>query len=85
MIYYNIKPIFILDSKKIIELKLDAVSKRLALNTKHMSLTRSNFDVLIEEVKFTLSIIIIIRELGFLFSVFTVVNLSWSANHTSRW
>ena len=51
MIYYNIKPIFVLDSTKITELKLDAVSKRLALKTKQTNLNRTNFDILINEVK----------------------------------
>jgi hypothetical protein len=51
MIYFNIKPIFVLDSTKIIDLKLDAVSKRLALKTKQTNLTRSNFDILINEVR----------------------------------
>ena len=52
MIYFNIKPIFVLDSTKITDLKLDAVSKRLALKNKQTNLNRSNFDVLINEVKF---------------------------------
>jgi hypothetical protein len=51
MIYFNIKPIFVLDSTKITDLKLDAVSKRLALNNKQTNPNRSNFDILINEVK----------------------------------
>jgi len=51
MIYFNIKPIFVLDSTKITDLKLDAVSKRLALSNKQTNPNRSNFDVLINEVK----------------------------------
>ncbi len=47
MIYFNIKPIFVLDSTKITDLKLDTVSKRL---TKQTNSTRSNFDILINEV-----------------------------------
>ncbi len=52
MIYFNIKPIFILDSSKITELKLDAVSKRLALkpNNHQTNPNRSNFNILINEV-----------------------------------
>ena len=52
MIYFNIKPIFVLDSTKITELKLDAVSKRLALKNKQTNGNRSSFDVLINEVRF---------------------------------
>jgi len=51
MIYFNIKPLFILDSTKIIDLKLDAVSKRLALKNKQSNHDRSNFNILINEVK----------------------------------
>lgn len=52
MIYFNIKPIFVLDSTKITELKLDAVSKRLASKNKQSTGNRSSFDILIHEVKF---------------------------------
>jgi hypothetical protein len=51
MIYFNIKPIFILDSTKITDLKLDAVSKRLQSKTKSTNPNRTNFDILINEVK----------------------------------
>ena len=50
MIYYNIKPIFILDSTNILDLKLDAVSKRLAGKHKQINPDRSNFNILINEV-----------------------------------
>ncbi|UJR21896.1 hypothetical protein I4U23_024968 [Adineta vaga] len=49
MIYFNIKPIFVLDSTKIIELKLDTVSKRLALQNKQTTHDRSHFNILINE------------------------------------
>ncbi|CAF1191461.1 unnamed protein product [Adineta steineri] len=49
MIYFNIKPIFVLDSTKIIDLKLDTVSKRLALKNKQTNQDRFNFNILINE------------------------------------
>ncbi|CAF4840753.1 unnamed protein product [Rotaria sp. Silwood1] len=49
MIYFNIKPIFVLDSTKITDLKLDVITKRLALKNKTTDQTRSGFNVLINE------------------------------------
>ena len=51
MIHFNIKPIFVLDSINIIELKLETVSKRLALENQPTTAERSHFNVLIDEVK----------------------------------
>jgi len=51
MIYFNIKPIFVLDSTKITDLKLDTVSKRLVSKNKQINPNRSSFDILINEVK----------------------------------
>ncbi|CAF3041829.1 unnamed protein product [Rotaria sp. Silwood2] len=49
MIYFNIKPIFILDSTKITDLKLDVITKRLASKNRTTDKTRSAFNVLINE------------------------------------
>ncbi|CAF1008199.1 unnamed protein product [Rotaria sordida] len=49
MIYFNIKPIFVLDSTKITDLKLDVITKRLASKNKTTDQTRSGFNVLINE------------------------------------
>ena len=51
MIHFNIKPIFVLDSISIIELKLETVSKRLASENQSTTAERSHFNVLIDEVK----------------------------------
>ncbi|CAF0818216.1 unnamed protein product [Adineta ricciae] len=49
MIHFNIKPIFVLDSISIIELKLETVSKRLASENQSTTAERSHFNVLIDE------------------------------------
>ncbi|CAF4027992.1 unnamed protein product [Rotaria magnacalcarata] len=51
MIYFNIKPIFVLDSTKITELKLDVVAKRSGSTHTQTTKTRSTFDVLVNECK----------------------------------
>jgi hypothetical protein len=61
MIYFNIKPIFILDSTKITDLKLDTVSKRLAAKNKPTNQNRSNFNILINEVELFFSIEFILK------------------------
>ena len=60
MIYFNIKPIFILDSTKITNLKLDTITKRLA--TKH----NSNFNVLMNEVVMLFSFFLLINYLYYI-------------------
>jgi len=81
MIYFNIKPIFVLDSTKITDLKLDTVSKRLALKTKQTNPSRSNFDILINEVKFFSFYLFKYNQ----FLVFGITDLSRSTNYTSGW
>lgn len=52
MIYFNIKPIFVLDSTKIIDLKLNTISKRLVSKNKQTQSDRSTFNILVNEVRF---------------------------------
>lgn len=57
MIYFNIKPIFVLDSTKITELKLDVIAKRLGSTNTQSNKTRSTFDVLVNEVQYKLVVL----------------------------
>lgn len=57
MIYFNIKPIFVLDSTKITELKLDVIAKRLGSTNTQSNKTRSTFDVLVNEVQYKIVVL----------------------------
>ena len=78
MFYYNMKPIFVLDSSQMTELKFDALAKRCPTTDAN----RPNFNHLIDEVKtLTLTLFCSSRR----FSVFTTADFSRFADHSRRW